>query len=46
MMAGRFEVLEDDPTGMYYRMHDAEEVERYDDIRWTGQLPQQPQAPQ
>jgi hypothetical protein len=27
-------------------MHDAEEVERYDDIRWTGQLPQQPQAPQ
>jgi hypothetical protein len=46
LMAGRFEVLEDDPTGMYYRMHDAEEVERYDDIRWTGQLPQQPQAPQ
>jgi uncharacterized protein len=46
LMAGRFEVLEDDPTGMYYRMHDAEEVERYDDIRWTGQLPQQPQVPQ
>jgi hypothetical protein len=46
LMAGRFEVLEDDPTGMYYRMHDAQEVERYDDIRWTGQLPQQPQVPQ
>jgi hypothetical protein len=46
LMAGRFEVLEDDPTGMYYRMHEAGEVERFDDIRWTGQLPQQPQAPQ
>jgi hypothetical protein len=46
LMAGRFELLEDDPSGMYYRMHDAEEVERFDDIRWTGQLPPQPQAPQ
>jgi uncharacterized protein len=46
LMAGRFELLKDDPSGMYYRMHDAEEVERYDDIRWTGQLPQQPQAQQ
>jgi hypothetical protein len=46
LMAGRFEVLEDDPSGMYYRMHDAALVERYDDIRWTGQLPQQPQTPQ
>jgi hypothetical protein len=46
VMAGRFEVLEDDPSGMYYRMHDAKLVERHDDIRWTGQLPQQPQAPQ
>jgi uncharacterized protein len=46
LMAGRFELLKDDPSGMYYRMHDAEEVERYDDIRWTGQLPQQPQVPQ
>jgi hypothetical protein len=45
LMAGRFELLEDDPSGMYYRMHDAEEVERFDDIRWTGQLPPQPQAP-
>jgi uncharacterized protein len=45
VMAGRFEVLEDDPSGMYYRMHDAKLVERHDDIRWTGQLPQQPQAP-
>lgn len=46
LISGRFEVLEDDPSGMYYRMHAAEEVERYDDIRWTGQLPQQPQVPQ
>jgi hypothetical protein len=46
LMAGRFELLEDDPSGMYYRMHDAEEVERFDDVRWTGQLPPQPQAPQ
>ena len=42
LMAGRLELLEDDPSGMYYRLHDAEEVERYDDIRWTGQLPPQP----
>jgi uncharacterized protein len=46
LMAGRFELLEDDPSGMYYRMQDARVVERYDDIRWTGQLPQQPQVPQ
>jgi uncharacterized protein len=46
LMAGQFELLEDDPTGLYYRMHGAREVERYDDIRWTGQLPQQPQVPQ
>jgi hypothetical protein len=46
LMAGRFELLEDDPSGMYYRMHGAKEIERYDDIRWTGQLPQQPQVPQ
>lgn len=46
LMTGRFELLEDDPSGMYYRMHEAEEVERYEDIRWTGQLPEQPQAPQ
>jgi uncharacterized protein len=46
LMAGKFELLEDDPSGMYYRMQGAKEVERYDDIRWTGQPPQQPQAPQ
>jgi uncharacterized protein len=46
LMAGKFEVLEEDPSGMYYRMQGAKEVERYDDIRWTGQLPQQPQTPQ
>ena len=36
LMAGRFELLKDDPSGMYYRMQAAKEVERYDDIRWTG----------
>jgi hypothetical protein len=46
MMAGRFSVLEDDPSGLYYRMHDARLVERFDDIRWAGELPPQPQAPQ
>ena len=46
VIAGTFELLHDDPSGMYYRMHEAKLVERHDDIRWTGQLPQQPQAPQ
>jgi uncharacterized protein len=46
VMDGTFELLEDDPSGMYYRMRDAELVERFDDIRWTGQLPQQPNVPQ
>jgi uncharacterized protein len=46
VLVGTFEVLNDDPSGMYYRMHGAEEVERYDDIRWTGQLPQQPKTPE
>ena len=45
LLAGRFEVLEEDPSGLYYRLHEAELVERYDDIRWTGQLPEQPQTP-
>ena len=46
MMAGTFEVLHEDPSGLYYRMHDAKEVERFENIRWTGTLPQQPQTPQ
>jgi hypothetical protein len=46
VIAGMFEVLRDDPSGIYYRMRAAKEVERYDNIRWTGQLPQQPQAAQ
>jgi hypothetical protein len=46
LIAGRFELLKDDPSGLYYRMHDAAEVERYDDIRWTGQLPEKPQVPE
>jgi hypothetical protein len=45
MMAGTFELLHEDPSGLYYRLHDAREVERFDDIRWSGQLPQQPQVP-
>jgi hypothetical protein len=27
-------------------MRGAEEVERHEDIRWTGQLPQQPKTPE
>jgi uncharacterized protein len=46
VIAGTFEVLRGDPSGLYYRMRDSGEVERHDDIRWTGQLPQQPQVPQ
>jgi hypothetical protein len=43
LMAGKLSVLEDDPSGMYYRMENARLVERFDDIRWTGQLPASPQ---
>lgn len=43
-MAGTFGVLEDDPSGMDYRMDNARLVERFDDIRWTGQLPASPAA--
>jgi uncharacterized protein len=43
LMAGTLSVLEDDPSGMYYRMEKARLVERFDDIRWTGQLPASPQ---
>jgi hypothetical protein len=44
LMAGTLSVLEDDPSGMYYRMSNARLVERFDDIRWTGQLPASPQS--
>src|ERR671919_1292513 len=44
LMAGTLSVLEDDPSGMYYRMDNARLVERFDDIRWTGQLPASPQS--
>jgi len=37
MMAGRFDLLDNDPSGLYYRLQDATLVERFDDIRWTGQ---------
>jgi hypothetical protein len=30
---------------MYYRMHDAELVQRFDDVRWTGQLNAPAQSP-
>jgi hypothetical protein len=39
VLAGTFETLKDDPSGMYYRVRGAELVERHDDIRWTGQVP-------
>ena len=42
LMEGTFRVLEDDPSGMYYRMENARLIERFDDIRWTGQLPAPP----
>jgi uncharacterized protein len=45
LMAGTLGVLEDDPSGMYYRMDGARLIERFDDIRWTGQLPPSPEAP-
>lgn len=37
LMAGKFDLLEDDPSGLFYRMNEATLVERFDDIRWTGQ---------
>ena len=37
LMAGRFDLLENDPSGMYYRLQEATLVERFEDIRWTGQ---------
>ncbi len=37
LMAGKFDLLENDPSGMYYRLEEATLVERFDDIRWTGQ---------
>jgi hypothetical protein len=46
VMAGRFEVLRDDPSGLYYRLHEGRLEERFDDIRWTGALPAQPEAPE
>jgi hypothetical protein len=45
LVGGRFELLHDDPGGLYYRLHDATLVERFDDIRWTGALPAQPVTP-
>ena len=45
LMAGRFEVLRDDPSGLYYRLHEGRLEERFDDIRWTGAPPAQPKAP-
>lgn len=37
LMAGKFDLLEDDPSGLFYRMNEATLIERFDDIRWTGQ---------
>ena len=45
LVGGRFELLHDDPSGLYYRLHDATLVEKFDDVRWTGSLPGQPAVP-
>lgn len=37
LMAGRFDLLENDPSGLFYRLEEAKLVERFDEIRWTGQ---------
>ncbi len=37
LVAGKFDLLENDPSGMFYRLNEATLVERFDDIRWTGQ---------
>ena len=44
-VGGRFELLHDNSTGLYYRLHDATLVQRFDDVRWTGSLPGQPAGP-
>lgn len=36
-MSGTFDLLENDPSGLYYRLEQATLVQRFDDIRWTGQ---------
>ncbi len=36
VIGGRFELLHDDPSGLYYRLHGARLLERHDDIRWNG----------
>ena len=36
LMAGRLELLENDPSGFLYRMQEAKLVERFDHIRWSG----------
>lgn len=41
LMAGRLELLENDPSGFFYRMQDAQLVERFDHIRWSDQALQQ-----
>jgi hypothetical protein len=42
VMAGQFELLENDPSGFFYRLQSAELVERFDDIRWNGMESLQP----
>ncbi len=44
VMAGRFELLENDSSGFFYRMQSAELVERFDDIRWNGAESLQPSS--
>lgn len=37
LIEGRFELLENAASGLYYRLNDAKLVARFEDIRWTGQ---------
>ena len=39
LIAGKFDLLENDPSGLYYRLEEATLVERFDDIRWDRSGP-------
>ena len=42
VIAGQFELLENDPSGFFYRLKSAELVELFEDIRWNGTESLQP----
>jgi len=37
LMSGKFDLLENDPSGLFYRLQEATLKQRFDHIRWTGQ---------